>query len=57
MRSQKENSQTNKQISELQANLGGLTSFYFDLKDKLFRKFGDEFKMSSSDDGKAPETY
>ncbi|CAH1430711.1 unnamed protein product [Lactuca virosa] len=51
-----ENSQKNKQISELQANLGGLTAFYFDLKDKLIVKFGDEFKSSSSDDGKAPES-
>ncbi|CAH1417207.1 unnamed protein product [Lactuca virosa] len=53
---EKDNSQKNKQISDLQANLGGLTAFYFDLKDKLFRNFGDELKMSSSDDGKAPET-
>nr|KAJ0224004.1 hypothetical protein LSAT_V11C200061700 [Lactuca sativa] len=29
-----------------------LSTFYFDFKDKLFRKFVDEFKTSSSDDGK-----
>ncbi|CAH1434146.1 unnamed protein product [Lactuca virosa] len=45
---EKENSENNKQISELQANLGGLTAFYFDLKEKLIGKFGDEFKSSSS---------
>ncbi|CAH1421901.1 unnamed protein product [Lactuca virosa] len=52
---EKENSHKNKQISKLQANLGGLTAFYFDLKDKLIRKFGDKVQMSSSDDGNAPE--
>ncbi|CAH1425438.1 unnamed protein product [Lactuca virosa] len=53
---EKENSQKNKDITEIQANLGGLTAFYFDLKDKLIGKFGDDFKLSSSDGGKAPET-
>nr|KAJ0215083.1 hypothetical protein LSAT_V11C300154060 [Lactuca sativa] len=47
---EQENSQKNKHISELQANLGGLTTFYFDLKDKMIGNFGDEFN------GKAPET-
>ena len=41
---EQENSQKNKHISELQANLGGLTTFYFDLKDKMIGNFGDEFK-------------
>nr|KAJ0215764.1 hypothetical protein LSAT_V11C300123010 [Lactuca sativa] len=53
---EQQNSQKNKQISELQANLGGLTTFYFDLKDKLIGKFGDEFKLSSFESGKAPKT-
>ncbi|CAH1444120.1 unnamed protein product [Lactuca virosa] len=45
-----------KQISDLQASLGGLTSLYFDLKDKLIGKFGDEFKTSGSDDGRASDS-
>ena len=53
---EKENSQKNKQILELQANLGGLTAFNFDFKDKLIGKFGGGFKPSSSESRKAPET-
>ncbi|CAH1453146.1 unnamed protein product [Lactuca virosa] len=53
---QKENSEKSKKISELQANLRGVTTLYFDLKDKLIGKCGDDFKSSVSDDGKASET-
>ncbi|CAI9268174.1 unnamed protein product [Lactuca saligna] len=53
---EKENSQKNKHISDLQANLGGLTALYFDLRDKLIGKFGDEFITSSFDCGKASES-
>ena len=53
---EKENSQKNKHISYLKANLGRLIALYYDLKDKLIGKFGNEFTTSSSDDGKAPES-
>ncbi|CAI9270115.1 unnamed protein product [Lactuca saligna] len=45
-----------KHISDLQENLGGLIALYYDLKDKLIGKFGNEFKTSSFDHGKAPES-
>ncbi|CAI9269201.1 unnamed protein product [Lactuca saligna] len=51
-----ENSQKSKQISDLQPNIGGLTTLYFDLKEILIGNFGDEFKTSGSNDGKALET-
>ncbi|CAI9283992.1 unnamed protein product [Lactuca saligna] len=53
---EKENSQKNKQKSDLQANLDGLTALYFDIRDKLIGQIGDEFKTSSSNDGKVSET-
>ncbi|CAH1419873.1 unnamed protein product [Lactuca virosa] len=40
---EKENSNKDSKISKLQANLGGLTDLFFDLKQHLFQKFGDEF--------------
>ncbi|CAH1441181.1 unnamed protein product [Lactuca virosa] len=41
---EKENSGKDSNISELQANLGGLTALFFDLKQRQFQKFGDEFQ-------------
>ena len=40
---EKENSIKDAKISELQENLGGLTALFFDLKQLLYQKFGDEF--------------
>ncbi|CAH1441441.1 unnamed protein product [Lactuca virosa] len=36
-------------ISELKANIGGLTARFFDLKQSLFQKFGDEFQPLSAE--------
>ncbi|CAH1428241.1 unnamed protein product [Lactuca virosa] len=46
---EKENSNKDSKISELQANLGGLTALFFDLKQRLFQKFGDEFQPLSAE--------
>ncbi|CAI9302403.1 unnamed protein product [Lactuca saligna] len=54
---EKENYQKNKQISYLQANLGGLTTLDYDLKYKLIGKFGNAFKTASFDGGKVPESF
>lgn len=35
-----------KQITDLQTHLGALTVCYYDLKNKLFKEFGDKFKSS-----------
>ncbi|KAL4573531.1 hypothetical protein LXL04_020341 [Taraxacum kok-saghyz] len=43
-------------ISELQANLGGLTTLYFDLKQRLFQPFCDEFQ-SLGDEGEKAATF
>ncbi|CAH1434070.1 unnamed protein product [Lactuca virosa] len=40
----KENSIKDAKISKLQANLGGLTALFFDLKQRLHQKFGDDFQ-------------
>ncbi|CAI9298687.1 unnamed protein product [Lactuca saligna] len=39
-----DNALKSKQISDSQTNLGSLTSFYFNLKNKLFEAFGDKFQ-------------
>ncbi|CAH1440065.1 unnamed protein product [Lactuca virosa] len=41
---EKESSIKDAKISELQANLGGLTALFFDLKQRLYQKFGDDFQ-------------
>ncbi|CAH1440330.1 unnamed protein product [Lactuca virosa] len=46
---EKENSDKPSKISEVQANLGGLTTLFFDLKQRLFQKFGDEFQPLSAE--------
>ncbi|CAI9262038.1 unnamed protein product [Lactuca saligna] len=46
---EKENSIKDSNISELKANLGGVTALFFDLKQCLFQKFGDEFQPLSSE--------
>ncbi|CAH1451087.1 unnamed protein product [Lactuca virosa] len=46
---EKENSNKDSNISELQANLSALTSLFFDLKQRLFQKFGDEFQPLSAE--------
>nr|KAJ0196113.1 hypothetical protein LSAT_V11C700373830 [Lactuca sativa] len=46
---EKENSDKASKISEVQANLGGLTTLFFDLKQHLFQKFGVEFQHLSAD--------
>ncbi|CAH1413256.1 unnamed protein product [Lactuca virosa] len=46
---ERENSDKASKISELQANLGGLTPLFFDLKQRLFQKFGDEFQPLSAE--------
>lgn len=50
---EKYNSEKDAKISELQANIGGLTTLYFDMKQRLFQKFGDEFQ-SLEDEGNKP---
>ncbi|CAI9280058.1 unnamed protein product [Lactuca saligna] len=45
---EKENYIKDANISELQANLGGLTALFFDLKQQLHLKFGDEFQPLSA---------
>nr|KAJ0204818.1 hypothetical protein LSAT_V11C500277750 [Lactuca sativa] len=44
---EKENSIKDANISELQANLGGLTALFFDLKQRLHQTFGDDFQPLS----------
>nr|KAJ0194027.1 hypothetical protein LSAT_V11C800453500 [Lactuca sativa] len=44
---EKEKSNKASKISDLQANIGGLTALLFDLKQCLFQKFGDEFQPLS----------
>ncbi|CAH1441047.1 unnamed protein product [Lactuca virosa] len=59
-----ENSVKDLKISELQANIGGLTALFFDLKQRLHQKFSDEFqplsvegeKISASSAGAANPT-
>nr|KAJ0211339.1 hypothetical protein LSAT_V11C400186270 [Lactuca sativa] len=46
---ERENSEKASKISELQANLGGLTALFFDLKQRLFQIFGDEFQPLSAE--------
>ncbi|CAH1440411.1 unnamed protein product [Lactuca virosa] len=46
---EKENYDKDSKISELQENLGGLTALLFDLKQRLFQKFGDEFQPLSAE--------
>ncbi|CAI9277795.1 unnamed protein product [Lactuca saligna] len=61
---EKENSDKDSKISELQVNLGGLTDVFFDLKQLLFQKSGDEFqplsvegeKITSSSSGPSDPT-
>ncbi|CAI9279247.1 unnamed protein product [Lactuca saligna] len=44
---EKENSNKASNILQLQADLGGLTTLFFDLKQFLFQKFGDKFQPLS----------
>ncbi|CAH1423282.1 unnamed protein product [Lactuca virosa] len=44
---EKENSIKDAKISELQANLGGLTALFFNLNQRLHQKFGDDFQPLS----------
>ncbi|CAH1415800.1 unnamed protein product [Lactuca virosa] len=44
---EKENSIKDAKISELKANLGGLTTLFFNLKQRLHQKFGDDFQPLS----------
>ncbi|CAH1416285.1 unnamed protein product [Lactuca virosa] len=46
---EKENSVKDAKISELQANIGGLTSLFFDLKQRLHQMFGDDFQPLSAE--------
>ncbi|CAH1416305.1 unnamed protein product [Lactuca virosa] len=46
---EKENSDKASNILQLQADLGGLTALFFDLKQCLFQKFGDEFQPLSTE--------
>ncbi|CAH1415665.1 unnamed protein product [Lactuca virosa] len=46
---EKENSDKDSKILERQANLSGLTALFFDLKQRLFQKFGDEFQPLSAE--------
>ncbi|CAH1445587.1 unnamed protein product [Lactuca virosa] len=46
---EKENSNKDSKISELQENIGGLTALFFDLKQRLFQKFSDEFQPLSAE--------
>ncbi|CAH1421156.1 unnamed protein product [Lactuca virosa] len=46
---EKENSDKDSKILELQANLDGLTVLFFDLKQFLFQKFGDKFQPLSAE--------
>ncbi|CAH1415773.1 unnamed protein product [Lactuca virosa] len=46
---EKENSIKDAKISELQANLGGLTTLFFDLQQRLHQNFGDEFQPLSAE--------
>nr|KAJ0201413.1 hypothetical protein LSAT_V11C600313940 [Lactuca sativa] len=46
---EKENSKKSSKISKLQANRGGLTALFFDLRQRLFQRFGDEFHPLSAE--------
>ncbi|CAI9302576.1 unnamed protein product [Lactuca saligna] len=46
---EKDNSDNDSKILELQVNLGGLTALFFDLKQCLYQKFGDEFQPFSTE--------
>ncbi|CAH1449528.1 unnamed protein product [Lactuca virosa] len=46
---EKEKSIKDAKISELQENLGGLTALFFDLKQRLHKKFGDDFQPLSAE--------
>ncbi|CAH1450834.1 unnamed protein product [Lactuca virosa] len=46
---ERENSDKTSKILELQENLGGLIALFFDLKQRLFQTFGDEFHPLSAD--------
>ncbi|CAH1448107.1 unnamed protein product [Lactuca virosa] len=46
---EQENSFQDAKISELQANLGGITALFFDLKHRLHQKFGDDFQPLSTE--------
>ncbi|CAI9281709.1 unnamed protein product [Lactuca saligna] len=46
---EQENLAKDAKISELQANLGGLTALFFDLKQHLHQKFGDDFQPLSAE--------
>nr|KAJ0226848.1 hypothetical protein LSAT_V11C100030680 [Lactuca sativa] len=46
---EKENSDRDSKISELEVNLGGLNALFSDLKHHLFQKFGDEFQPLSAE--------
>ncbi|CAH1420577.1 unnamed protein product [Lactuca virosa] len=46
---EKENFDKDSKISELQVSLGGLTTLFFDLKQRLFQNFGDEFQPLSAE--------
>ncbi|CAI9295897.1 unnamed protein product [Lactuca saligna] len=46
---EKENSIKDSKISELQANLGGLTTLSFDMTQHLIQKFSDEFQPLSTE--------
>ena len=48
-----DNSLKTTQIFDLQTRLGALTACYFDLKNKLTMEFGDKFKSSVGEPGKA----
>ncbi|CAH1440469.1 unnamed protein product [Lactuca virosa] len=43
------NSVKDAKISELQANLDGITTLFFDLKQRLHEKFGDDFQPLSAE--------
>ncbi|CAH1429296.1 unnamed protein product [Lactuca virosa] len=46
---EKENSIKDAKISELQANIGGLTALFFDLKQRLHQKFDGDFQPLSAE--------
>ena len=50
---EKDNSAKDAKILEPQTNLGGLTAFCFDLKQRLNQKFGNEFKPLSTEGERA----
>ncbi|CAH1451245.1 unnamed protein product [Lactuca virosa] len=46
---EQENSVKDAKIFELQANLGGITALFYDLKQRLHQKFGDDFQTLSAE--------